>query len=123
MPFGLPFTTINPYQAIPLSDVVLMRLHHMEIEQSPHLAQALMPAMIRRFQQTETLLAIAHGRNIKDRLRQLIPFLKQELGLNNQNELESQVKLTKQQLAHMIGATRPTVSKFLGELSQEGIEL
>ena len=121
MPFGLPFTQIDPYDAIALSDVVLMRLHQMEIEQSPRLAQSLFRELSRRVQQTEALLAMSGYRLIKDRLRQLIHLLQQELGHVTPNGIELSVKLTHQQLASMIGTTRVTVTRLLNELKDEGI--
>jgi hypothetical protein len=48
MPFGPPLSQMTPYEAIALTDVVLMRVHIMEIEQSPRLAQSLFKELIRR---------------------------------------------------------------------------
>ena len=78
MPFGKPFTQVDPYEAIALSDVILMRLHQAEIEQSPRLAQNLFRELTRRIQQTEALLAMSGCRRVKDRLRQLVLLLQQK---------------------------------------------
>ncbi|MCM1981314.1 Crp/Fnr family transcriptional regulator [Lyngbya confervoides] len=123
MPFGRPFTQVNPYEAVALSDVVLMRLHHMELEQSPRLAQSLMREMGRRIQQTEALLAMAGCRRVKDRLRQLILLLQQELGHVTPEGIKLSIKLTHQQLASMIGTTRVTVTRLLMELKDEGLQI
>ncbi len=42
MPFGLPLTQLEPYEAVALSDVVLMRLNQVELESSPLLAQGVL---------------------------------------------------------------------------------
>ncbi len=121
MPFGRPFTQINPYDAIALSEVVLMRLHQMEIEQSPRLAQSLFRELTRRIHQTEALLAMAGCRLVKDRLRQLIHLLQQELGQVTPDGIKLSIKLTHQQLASMIGTTRVTITRLLNELKDEGV--
>ena len=121
MPFGLPFTQVDPYEAIALSDVLLMRLHQAEVEQSPRLAQHLFHELTRRIQQTEALLAMSGCRRVKDRLKQLIILLQQELGHVTSDGIQLNVKLTHQQLASMIGSTRVTITRLLNELKEEGI--
>ena len=123
MPFGKPLTQVDPYEAIALSDVVLMRLHQMEIEQSPRLAQNLLCELTRRIQQTEALLAMSGCRRVKDRLRQLIELLQQEIGVVTKEGIQLSVKLTHQQLASMIGSTRVTITRLLTELREEGMSV
>ncbi|WP_404786072.1 Crp/Fnr family transcriptional regulator [Altericista sp. CCNU0014] len=120
MPFGIPFSLLNPYEAIALTDVVLMRVHIVEIEQSPRLAQSLFRELMRRLQQTETLLAIAGYRRVDDRLRQLLELLRQEIGQVTPEGTRLSVRLTHQQLAGLIGTTRVTVTRLLREFRDEG---
>jgi CRP-like cAMP-binding protein len=120
MPFGMPFSSLMPYEAIALTDVVLMRVHIMEIEQSPRLAQSLFQELTRRLQQTETLLAIAGYRRVDDRLRQLLDLLRQELGQVTPQGVRLSVRLTHQQIAGLIGTTRVTVTRLLREFRDEG---
>ena len=119
MPFGLSFTQVDPYEAIALSDCTLLRLHQAEIEQSPRLAQSLFRELTRRIQQTEALLAMSGCRRVKDRLRQLILLLQQEMGQVTATGIQLTVKFTHQQLASMIGSTRVTVTRLLNELKEE----
>lgn len=121
MPFGRTFTQVDPYDAIALADVTLLRLHQAEIEQSPRLAQNLFQELTRRMQQTEALLAMSGCRRVKDRLRQLIWLLQQEFGQVTSNGVQLTVKLTHQQLACMIGSTRVTVTRLMNELKTEGL--
>lgn len=123
MPFGRSFTQVDPYEAIALSDVMLLRLHQAELEQSPRLAQNLFRELTRRLQQTEALLAMSGCRRVKDRLRQLILLLHQEFGQVTSNGVHLTVKLTHQQLASMIGSTRVTVTRLLNELKTEGLSV
>jgi CRP-like cAMP-binding protein len=120
MPFGMPFSQLNPYEAIALTDVVLMRIHIMEVEQSPRLAQGLFRELTRRLQQTEALLAIAGYRHVEDRLRQLLYLLRQELGQVTPEGVRLSTRLTHQQLAGLIGTTRVTVTRLLKDFREQG---
>ncbi|MCG9889448.1 MAG: Crp/Fnr family transcriptional regulator [Thermosynechococcaceae cyanobacterium MS004] len=120
MPFGMPFSQLNPYEAIALTEVVLMRVHIMEVEQSPRLAQGLFRELMRRLQQTEALLAIAGYRRVDDRLRQLLYLLRQDLGQATAKGTRLSTRLTHQQLASLIGTTRVTVTRLLKEFKAEG---
>ena len=123
MPFGRPFTQVDPYEATALSECTLLRLHQAELEQSPRLSQNLFRELTRRIQQTEALLAMSGCRRVKDRLRQLITLLHQELGQVTSSGIQLTVKLTHQQLASMIGTTRVTVTRLLNELKAEGLTI
>lgn len=120
MPFGAPFTQLDPYEAVALTDVVLMQAHVMELEQSPRLAQSLFRELMRRLQQTETMLAIAGHRRVDERLRQLLVLLRQEVGQVTPKGVRLSVRLTHQQLANLIGTTRVTITRLLNDFRQEG---
>jgi CRP-like cAMP-binding protein len=57
-PFGDPLSNVEAYEAITLCDTDLLCLSCAEIEQSPHLAMALMQAVSSRYRQAEVLLAL-----------------------------------------------------------------
>ena len=120
MPFGLPLTQLNPYEATALTDVVLMKLNQVELETSPLLAQGVLKQLCRRLQQTEALLALISQRRVCDRLRQLLLMLKQEVGQATPEGVRLDVRLTHQQLANLLGTTRVTITRLLGCLRQEG---
>jgi len=120
MPFGLPLSLIRPYQAIALTDVDLMRLRVVEIEQSPMLAQGIFRHLSRRLQQTEAVLAMVGYRRVEERLRHLLMLLKQEVGQPIPDGTRLSVRLTHQQLANAIGTTRVTVTRLLSQLQEEG---
>ncbi len=120
MPFGLPLTLIDPYQAIALSDVDLMRLTMVEVEQSATLSQGLFKHLSRRLQQTEALLASVNHRRVEDRLRQFLLLLRDEIGQPESTGSRISVRLTHQHLANAIGSTRVTVTRALGQLQEEG---
>ncbi len=120
MPFGLPLTLMSPYQAIALSDVDLMRLSLIEIEQSPLLAQGIFPHLTRRLRQSEAVLAMVGYRRVEDRLRHLLLLLKQEVGQPAPTGTRLSVRLTHQQIANAIGTTRVTITRLLNQLREEG---
>lgn len=120
MPFGLPLTRLDPYEAIALSDTVLMKLNHGELESSPLLAQGVLQQLSRRLQQTEALLAMVSQRRVCDRLQQLLLMLNQEVGQVTPEGMRLEVRLTHQQLANLLGTTRVTITRLLGCLRQEG---
>ena len=120
MPFGLPLTELQPYDATALSDVVLMRIHQMEIEQSPRLAQGIFRQLNRRAKQTEALLSIHGERRIEDRLRRLLILLKTEVGQVTEGGVRINVRLTHHQLASLIGTTRVTITRLLRQFKEEG---
>jgi CRP-like cAMP-binding protein len=120
MPFGLPLTLLEPYQAIALSDVDLMRFTNAEVEKSPQLSQEISRHLRRRLQQSEAMLALVNHRRVEDRLRHLLLLLKREIGQVIEEGTRLPVRLTHQHLANAIGSTRVTVTRALGQLQEEG---
>jgi CRP-like cAMP-binding protein len=121
MPFGLPLTIVEPYQASALTDVDLMRLRLSEVVQSPMLAQGIFRHLVRRLQQSEAILTVTGYRRVEDRLRHLLVLLGQEVGQPVPNGTRLNVRLTHQQLASTIGTTRVTVTRLLSQLQEAGL--
>lgn len=120
MPFGLPLTQLDAYEAVTLTDVLLARIDQRKIDQSPILAQSLLREMTRRLKQTEALLTIASETRIEDRLRSLLHFLCKEIGQQTEHGVGLSVRLSHKQIAQMIGTTRESVTRLLGEFRKEG---
>jgi CRP-like cAMP-binding protein len=120
MPFGLPLTNLNPYQAVALSDIDLMRFTITELEQSPQLYQGILQHLNRRLQQTEALLALVSNKRVEERLRQILLLLKQEIGVSVEGGSRLTVRLTHQHLASAISSTRVTVTRAMRLLQDEG---
>lgn len=121
MPFGLPLTRIESYQAIALSPVSLMRFSLTEVEKSPLLSRSLWHELNRRLRQTESILALVTHRRVKERLEQLLLLLAQEMGQPTEDNqgIRLPIKLTHQNLANTIGTTRVTVTRLMKELRQD----
>lgn len=119
MPFGLPFSALNSYNARALSPVDLLCLALSDVEGSPILAQGILWNLNRRLRQTEALLALTGHRRIEERLRHLLLLLKDEIGQPIAEGTRLSIKLTHQQLASAIGTSRVTVTRLLGKLRDE----
>ena len=125
MPFGEPLSFLQPYSAMALSDVDLMRLNWQEVLQSPEMMQCMFVQMKRRLQQSESLLAIAGYRRVEDRLVEFLALLKREISspitLNGKSVNRITIRLTHQHFANAIGTTRVTITRLLGQLRDRGI--
>jgi CRP-like cAMP-binding protein len=120
-PFGSGLTSLPTYQAIALSEnVQLVCIPLSEIATSPDLAQALLPKISERLQQTEALLAISGRRQVRERLYHLLLLLKQEIGQPVAQGTRLSVRLTHQDLADACCTTRVTITRLLSKLQQEG---
>jgi CRP-like cAMP-binding protein len=120
MPFGLPLTALEPYQAIALSDVDLMRFTLTEIEESPQLSLSIFRQLNRRLQQTESMISLISNKRVEDRLREILLFLKKEVGQPVEGGSRLSIRLTHQHLANAISSTRVTVTRALGQLQADG---
>jgi CRP-like cAMP-binding protein len=120
MPFGLPLTNLEPYQAISLSDVDLIQFTLIELEQSPQLYHDILQHLNRRLQQTEAMLALVSNKRVEERLRQILLLLKQEVGIPIDGGTRLTVRLTHQHLASAISSTRVTVTRAMKLLQDEG---
>jgi CRP-like cAMP-binding protein len=120
MPFGLPLTKLNLYEAVALTDVLLVRIDQGQIDQSPALMQHLLREMTRRLQQTESLLAIAGEHLLQDRLRLLLKFLGQEIGQELEQGVRLSLRLTHEQIASLAVTTRVSVTRIFIEFRKEG---
>ena len=120
MPFGLPLTKLNLYEAVALTDVLLVRIDQNQIDQSPSLMQHLLREMTRRLQQTESLLAIAGEHPIEDRLRLLLQFLGREIGQEMEQGVRLRIRLTHEQIAALAVTTRVSVTRIFIEFRKEG---
>jgi CRP-like cAMP-binding protein len=119
IPFGLPLTLVNPYNAVALSSVEAYRLSMRDIDRSPRLGQALFAQTNRRLQQAEAMLALLGQRRVEERLKQFLQFLGDEIGQPTSQGTRITIRLTHQHLANALGTTRVTVTRLLNQLRQD----
>jgi len=118
--FGLNLTHLESYHARALSELYLKWYTIAEVENSVELTRMMLNQMIRRQQQTESLLAIAGLKRVEERLQQLLQLLKREMGEPIAQGSRLKIRLTHQNLANAIGTTRVTVTRLLGEFQRQG---
>jgi PAS domain S-box-containing protein len=119
-PFGVELTCLHTYQAIALCDVKIALIPATKVANSPALSQILLAQLNQRHKQTELLLFIAGQRRLKDRLRYLLQFLKQEIGEPVENGTRLSVRFTHEELATACHTTRVSITRELGKLKKHG---
>jgi CRP-like cAMP-binding protein len=120
MPFGLPLSLVDPYQAIAFCDVEAVSYSMQEVERSPVLLQEISRNLCRRLQQAETMVALLGQRRVEERLKQFLQMLAQELGQTVSTGTRLDLRLTHQHLANALGTTRVTVTRILNQLRDAG---
>lgn len=120
IPFCRTLTALPIYQVTAFSQTVeLIAIPHMEVTQSPHLAQLLAEGVTQRLQQAELLLSVYGRRRASDRLFTLLQVLKTILGEPVATGIRLSLRLTHQELAEASCTTRVTVTRLLSELQQQ----
>ena len=119
-PFGEPLSQVEPYEAVTLADSDLLCLRWDELSTNPDLSGAMLKAMARRYRQAESLLALMGLRRVEERLRGFLELMARDYGQPCENGIRISVRLTHQELASALGTTRVTVTRFIGQLRDEG---
>lgn len=109
---GQPLIGIQPCELECLMDVEAFRLHY---EQCRELPQVTMDYLY----QTQALIRMRQG-SIPQRLQLLLTWLGQKFGCPTEGGQLIQLRLTHQELAETIGATRVTVTRLMKDLEQQG---
>ena len=119
-PFGEPFSSVEAYEAVTLTDCDLICLTMAEIEQSPQLAIAMMEAVGTRYRQAEYMLSLLGLRRVEERVRGFLELLAQDYGQSCNEGLRLNLRLTHQDMASALSTTRVTVTRVIGWLRDEG---
>ena len=111
----------NNYRVQALCDVYIKWCSPLDIAKSPDLARILMTQLSQRLIKAEQLLTITGLRRVEERLWQLLLMLRQEMGQSVVNGTRLTIRFTHQNLANIIGTTRVTVTRILGDFQSRGI--
>lgn len=93
----------------------------MLMERSPHLTLGVTKLIGLRRKRIERRLKSLLFRNNRDRLTHLLVELAEQYGVATTAGIELKIRLSHQDLASIIGATRETVTTLLGEMQSEGL--
>ncbi|NJO93707.1 MAG: Crp/Fnr family transcriptional regulator, partial [Hydrococcus sp. RM1_1_31] len=119
--FGSSLTCLPTYQATVLSEKVqLVSIALTQMKESPTIQEILMPKIVQRLCQTESLIAIAGVRQIPVRIYHLLLWLKDNFGQPRLQGTRIEVRLTHQELASACGTTRVTITRELSKLKKQG---
>lgn len=110
---GQPLSLVYPYQVKCLTTVKALCV-------PTNQANEITDSIHRHIQQTEELLYIVRSENMYQRLRKILIWLAQKFGTEIEIGQLIDLRITHQDLAETIGATRVTVTKLINQLEQEG---
>ena len=110
---GQPLSFVSPYHVECLTKVKAARIPLEETGKITRLIEL-------QVQQTEEILYILHLEKAYSRLRQILIWLGQKFGTEVVSGKLIKLRLTHQDLAELVGATRVTITKFVNQLEQEG---
>ncbi|MBD2567108.1 Crp/Fnr family transcriptional regulator [Anabaena lutea] len=105
---------MNPYQMECLTKVEAIAL---PLEEWTELAETL----LNHIQQAEELMVIRSHKKVETMLIKLLAWLSQKFGSEMAQGRLIDMRLTHEDLAELIGSTRVTITRLLGQLEQEGL--
>ncbi len=119
--FGDFLTPQTNYRAQALSEAYLKWYSLSTLPSSPHRTRMLMTQLSQRLIKAQQLQTISRITIKEESLWQLLLLLKEEMGQSVVNGTRLTVRLTHENLAHIIGTTRVTVIKALGSFRKKGL--
>jgi CRP-like cAMP-binding protein len=111
---GIGLSRIKPYQIECLTKVEATIV---PFEQGTQLTETL----FHHLQQAEELTIIRSHRKVENMLIQLLAWLSKKFGSEVEKGRLIDMRLTHEDLAELIGSTRVTITRILGQLEQEGL--
>ena len=91
------------------------------IEKSPSVALNIINKLSRDMGQAENKLSSLHQKNVRERLAELLLSLKVTHGVKVDDRWKIELKLTREEMATMIGTANETLIRFMTEFKDAGI--
>jgi CRP-like cAMP-binding protein len=91
------------------------------IEAEPTVATNLIQKLSREMGSAEARAAAMSQKNVRERLAELLLMLKKSYGIQEGKRWKLDIKLTREELASMVGTANETVIRFISEFKEEGI--
>lgn len=91
------------------------------IEKNPSVALNIINKLSRDMGNAETKLSSLHQKNVRERLAELLLSLKATHGVKENNRWRIDLKLTREEMATMIGTANETLIRFMTEFKDAGI--
>lgn len=112
--FGLPLVSV-PMKAVALSRVRLKAIDLLNLKRSPELAQQLVYPLINGLRSSHAFLDVSSQRRVHERFTAFLSLLAKQVGHRTEQGVLIDIRLTHQQIANAIGATRVTVTRLLND--------
>lgn len=91
------------------------------VEDSPSVATNIMAKLGRDLGAAEKRISSFSQRNVRERLAELLLLLKETHGVKEERGIRLNIKLTREEMASIIGTASETLIRFMSELKQEGL--
>jgi CRP-like cAMP-binding protein len=111
---GKTLSKMEPYQMECLTKVEVRILPLQEWNQPQ-------TTLLAHIQQAEELMVIRSYKKVDTMLIKLLAWLSQKFGCEVENGRLIDMRLTHEDLAEMLGSTRVTITRILGQLEEEGL--
>lgn len=111
---GRPLSKIKPYQMECLTKIEATIL---PLDDYPDITETLLA----HIQQAQELMVIRSHKKVDTMLIKLLAWLSQKFGSEVEKGRLIDMRLTHEDLAEMIGSTRVTITRILGQFEQEGL--
>lgn len=87
----------------------------------PDLAMNIIKKLARELRQAEDLATSIAQKSVRERMAELLLILKETYGKKSQNGVLIDLKLSREELAEMIGVTQETAIRLLSEFKKDGM--
>lgn len=123
LPFGVPLSGAHPYIATALTQTRLHKINFADLNRSPQLVHQFLPYLLERLRYNEEFLAVTNQRRVQERFVALLILLAKRTGHRTEQGIALDIRLTHQQIASAINATRVTVTRLMGRCRELGLIL
>ena len=90
------------------------------VQESPTVAANLIAKLGRDLGAAESRISSFYQKNVRERLAELLLLLKESHGVEEDGRIRLNIKLTREEMASIIGTASETLIRFMTELKQEG---
>lgn len=91
------------------------------IQQDPSISLHLIEKLSRDMGKAEDRAASMAQKNVRERLAELLLMLKNSYGIKEDNRWKLEIKLTREEMASMIGTANETIIRFISEFKEDGL--
>jgi len=91
------------------------------VEQEPTVALNLIQKLSKEMGQAEAKSAAMSQKNVRERLAELLLMLKKTYGIQEGNRWRLDIKLTREEMASMVGTANETIIRFISEFKEQGL--